>query len=249
MARAKRTDRSEARRRYRTALAETSADQPEAAEAESAATSGTAPALRRRGGGGPATSGGATSGGGASPGGGAAPRAQGRPGVLGTFRAAARPVDLRSDLAYLPDLVVHTRAVWIPSLAVAASGVVILAVPSNSISSLLGQIFVAPPSLAGPFLAGLLAPRATYLAGGIVGLVAALVLTVAILLAPASLVSAANVDRWSIILYAIVVSPLFGLAVGGFAGYYRRFLFLSNPNAQRRAAARQGKPGAKRRQG
>ena len=47
--------------------------------------------------------------------------------------------------------------------------------------------------------------------------------------------------------YAVVVSPLFGLAVGGFAGYYRRFLYLSNPNARRNASQRPSKPAAKRR--
>jgi hypothetical protein len=29
------------------------------------------------------------------------------------------------------------------------------------------------------------------------------------------------------------VSPLFGVAVGGFAGYYRRFLAVSSPNRRR----------------
>jgi hypothetical protein len=152
---------------------------------------------------------------------------------LSTFRAAARPVDVRSDLAYLPELILHTRAVWVPSLAIVGAGLVTLIAPANQITQLLAQIFVAPPSLAGPFLAGLLAPRATYLAGGIVGIVAAIVLTIAILLIPSSLF-AGPVDRGAIVAYAAVVSPIFGLAVGGFAGYYRRFLFLSSPNTRRR---------------
>jgi len=217
VARAKKIDRAEARRRYRATLEESSvADGSTAAEVGSATAA--APAVRR-------------------------------PSALDMFRAAARPLDVRSDLAYLPDLILRTRAVWIPSLAVVASGVAVLALPGNSITSLLGQIFVAPPSLAGPFLAGLLAPRATYLAGGIVGFVASLVLIVAILLTPIGQVSQAGVDgtldRGPIILYAIVVSPIFGLAVGAFAGYYRRFLYLSNTGSRRRAAARQGRPGAK----
>jgi hypothetical protein len=156
-----------------------------------------------------------------------------RPSITSAFRAAARPVDLRSDLAYLPELVLHTRAVWVPSLAVIGAGIVTLIAPSNQITQLLAQIFVAPPSLAGPFLAGLLASRATYLAGGIVGIVSAIVLTVAILLIPSALF-AGPVDRVAIITYAVVVSPIFGMAVGGFAGYYRRFLFLSSPNRRRR---------------
>ena len=54
-------------------------------------------------------------------------------------------------------------------------------------------------------------------------------------------------------LYAIVVSPVAGLAVGGFSGFYRRFLRMANPNAgnraaaNRAAAARNAKTAARRR--
>ena len=135
-----------------------------------------------------------------------------------------------------------------PSLAIIGAGLITLIAPANQITQLVAQVFIAPPSLAGPFLAGLLAPRATYLAGGIVGIVAAIVLTIAIGLIPSSLF-AGPVDRQAIILYAVVVSPLFGLAVGGFAGYYRRFLFLSSPNRQRRQTSSKSssKSSAKRR--
>ena len=40
-------------------------------------------------------------------------------------------------------------------------------------------------------------------------------------------------DRVSVAFYGLVVSPLFGVAVGGFAGYYRRFLAVSSPNRRR----------------
>jgi hypothetical protein len=47
--------------------------------------------------------------------------------------------------------------------------------------------------------------------------------------------------------YAMLVSPVAGLAVGGFAGFYRRFLRMANPNAGNRPAARGSKPAARRR--
>jgi len=256
VARAKSTDRAEARRRYRASLAEAAAAEeatsgeetedgtgPTASQAASGASDRVSSTAHTTGSGGNPQKANRTQGRGSSS---AEPAA--RPGITASFRAALRPVDVRSDLQYAPTLILHTRAVWIPALAVIASGALALLVPSNQITSLLAQIFVAPPSLAGPFLAGILAPRATYLAGGIVGLVAAIVLIIAIVLIPTSLLSAGNIDRGPIILYAIVVSPLFGLGVGGFAGYYRRFLYLSNPNAQRRSAnQRSGKPAPKRR--
>ena len=257
MARAKSTDRADARRRHRAivaAAAVTAAATAPADELDDGTTPGTsastAPAssakasTTRSGTTSSATKSSSTRTGTRT----AADQPAARPGIMTAFRGAVRPVNLRSDIAYLPELVLHTRAVWLPSLAVIGAGLVTMIAPTNQITQLLAQVFIAPPSLAGPFLAGLLAPRATYLAGGIVGIVAAFVLTIAIALIPSALFSG-PVDRQAIILYALLVSPLFGLAVGGFAGYYRRFLFLSSPNRQRRQTSTKSssKSGAKRR--
>ena len=258
MARAKSTDRAEARRRHRAIVAaaavtaaaaqpaddEDGEDVPATVAAPAASASASKAAAPRS-----ATSSSTAKSASARTGSKAAPdQAAARPSITTAFRGAIRPVDLRSDIAYLPELVLHTRAIWIPSLAIIGAGLITMVAPANQITQLVAQVFVAPPSLAGPFLAGLLAPRATYLAGGIVGIVAALVLIVVIGLLPASLFPG-PIDRQSIILYALVVSPIFGLAVGGFAGYYRRFLFLSSPNRQRRQASSKssGKSSAKRR--
>jgi len=258
VARAKSTDRAEARRRYRASLAEAAA----AAAAENESAEGTADESEADAGGSSARSTSRASANtqasgarGAQPkpartpvrGATSSDNPPARPGITASFRAAIRPLDVRSDIAYAPTLILHTRAIWIPALAVIASGVLAVVAPTNQITSLLAQIFVAPPSLAGPFLAGILAQRATYLAGGIVGLVAAIVLIIAVLLIPTAQFAGGDVDRGPIIAYAVVVSPLFGLAVGGFAGYYRRFLYLSNPNARRNASQRPSKPAAKRR--
>ncbi len=257
MARAKSTDRAEARRRHRaivaaaavTAAATQDADDeggediPATVAAAATATASKAAAPRTA-----SSTSSAKSASGRSGSKAASDQAAARPSITTAFRGAIRPVDLRSDIAYLPELVLHTRAIWIPSLAILGAGLITMIAPSNQITQLVAQVFVAPPSLAGPFLAGLLAPRATYLAGGIVGIVAALALIIVIGLLPASLFPG-PVDRQSIILYALVVSPIFGLAVGGFAGYYRRFLFLSSPNRQRRQASGKSssKSSAKRR--
>src|SRR5438552_15777821 len=142
VARAKRTDRAEARRRYRatTAPQETLEEDLEGDDSSPAATPA-AGASRSRG---------ATAGRPTSP----TPRPSTRPadappqrpGITAAFRGAVRPVDVRSDLLYLQT---HTtrmpdaRAVWLPSLTAIGSGVFVLAsqpLRPRGIASILVQL-------------------------------------------------------------------------------------------------------------
>ncbi len=276
MARAKRTDRADVRRRYR--ATQSDAQEPAGDETGSGETSTpSTPQPSRRT---------------AAPARATASRPSAdtrptlppgaRPSFTASFRAAARPFDIRSDIAYIPTLVLRTRAVWIPGLAAIASGAVFLAsqpLGSNSLANLAFQLFVLPPTIAGSFLAGILAPRATYIAGGIAALIGALVFAVAVAVTPTSLAAAtiqatpspsaaasasvspaasadasaapsaapspsaspatsttattSDADKITAILQAILLSVPFGVAIGAFGGYYKRFLYLSNPNRQR----------------
>jgi hypothetical protein len=204
VARAKRTHRADARRRYR---------QEQAARAESGEVEEEAPARPRKGDAQPATP-------------------TGRPSVTAAFRAAARPADIRSDLSYLPTLVVRTKAVWLPSLLVVGAGVAFLIpqIQDNIVGVLVFQAFVFPPPLAATFLAGLLAPRGAWLAGLVVGVVAAGVFAVVAALFQGS--TAAGLEASTLrdaVLYAFAVAPIFGLGAGAFAGFYRRFLQFGAP--------------------
>ena len=190
MARAKRTDRADARRRYRA----TQSEAPELAGDEGGGVDSPTPTTPQPSAKGTAAPARAT--GGRPP---ADPRSTlppgARPSFTASFRAAARPFDLRSDIAYIPTLALHTRAVWVPGLAAIASGAVFLAAQplgSNSLANLAFQLFVLPPTIAGSFVAGILAPRATYIAGGIAALIGALVFAVAVAITPTDL-SAATV--------------------------------------------------------
>lgn len=233
MARAKRTERADARRRYRAtqaeldALAEGEAEGEPAAQA-AASTSGSARGKPQR-----------------------TPRLADTtptpprpPSFTAAFRAAARPLNVREDLSMLPQLIRH-RSVWIPVLATTAAGVLLVAFgDKNQLVNIVAQVFVVPPPMAASFLAGLLAPRASYLAGAIAGLWAALVFTAVVFVLPSTeALQVTTSDRVSVAAYGLLVSPLFGLAVGGFAGYYRRFLAVSSParrrqDQTRRAASR-----------
>ena len=106
---------------------------------------------------------------------------------MGTaFRQAFHPVDVRADLAALPWLVTHTYALWVP-IAITVVGGIAVAVANDprSITSLMYEYFVRPPAIGGVFIAGFLAPRASWLLGLIVGLVSALVNALLVTFVPA----------------------------------------------------------------
>jgi hypothetical protein len=273
VARAKRTDRADARRRYRATQSEAQDGGPD----ETEGTTAVATASTRKPSSNQSTQPTLPPG--------------ARPGFMTAFRAAARPFDLRSDIAYLPTLLTRlpdARAVWIPALAAIGSGAFfLLAQPlgSNGVANLVFQLFVLPPTIAGAFLAGILAPRATYLAGGIAALVGAIVFAVAVAITPVNLATAtvpgatpspsasaapsgspdasasaatldsaspapspsptsgsgivSDFDKAGAISQSVLLSVPFGIAIGAFGGYYRRFLYLSNPARQRREVEKQ----------
>ena len=102
-------------------------------------------------------------------------RARARQGVGNAFRAAFRPVDIRSDLRALPQLVRH-RAPWIPVAITIATTLLFIVIRPEGRSDLLGvltvflyQYFVVTPAIGGVFIAGFLAPKASWLYGILVG--------------------------------------------------------------------------------
>lgn len=217
MARAKRTDRAEARRRYRNeqALAATDVDADLASETSSATATAAS-----------------------TPGPGA------RRSIGSAFREAFRPVDLRSDLRALPQLIRH-RAFWIPVLLTLASVVLFIVVRPEGRNDLLSiltvflfQYFIVAPAIGGVFIAGFMAPRASWLLGILVGLVAAvcysyLILNGFVVVAPTEGTAAQAREA---VIAAFILSPIVGAFFASTAAWYRRFLYLSNPNRGRRPA-------------
>ncbi len=227
MARAKRTDRAEARRRHRQAqLAQEEIDEGATIEGAPSRTRVAPIATRRE----------------------AVPP---RPGVLGAIRSAAAPAPIRADLAALRGIALHSKAIWVPGLLILATGILVLIpdMSKNVMVVLLFQAFLYPPPMAAAFLAGLLAPRAAWLAGGLLGVLAALVFSGdALLLAGATgagLTSSGASNLAQLVIYAWAVSPIMGIGVGAFAGFYRRFLRMTGPASGGRTASRR-KPAARR---
>ncbi len=169
----------------------------------------------------------------------------GRLGIVDSFRLASSPANLRADVEAFPSIARHSNAVWLPVAIVVATGLAYL-VPTlrqNTIVVFLVQALLAPPAMIPSFLAGMLTRRAAWLAGAVAGLASSVMAILVILSVPLSGATQVTTSA-SDALWIIVVGPLFGAGVGAFAGFYRRFLAFSSPNRQQQTRR---KTAAKRR--
>ena len=216
MARAKRTERSEARRRYRASLASEEATTGDPAREPTPTRQNAA----------------------------AAPPPERRIGIAEAFRTSFRRPDVIGDLRALPTIAVRSKALWLPLLITIGATVLLIATGGTDIvSQFLFAYFIQTPALGGVFLAGFLAPRASYLLGIIVGLVAAICYAIVIQVVFIPTVEAADLPAIrDTALAAFVLSPLLGALFASGAAWYRRFLQLSNPNRGRQQAAAARRP-------
>jgi hypothetical protein len=210
VARAKRTDRAEARRRHRAATAQEPADDvSEATTPAPSRSTGTSTEARPTG---------------------TPPRMS----MAAAFRASFRPMHVREDFEALPWIAIHTKALWLPVLITLASTVLVSFTHGNDVLSAFAyQYFILTPAIGGVFIAGFLAPRASWLLGFIVGLVAAacysfLGLSGVVPVSP-------TVSAVDVVVTSFVLSPFIGAIFAASAAWYRRFLSLSNPNRPRQS--------------
>jgi hypothetical protein len=170
VARAKRTDRAEARRKYRAYLL----DQEEAAAAErsDAAETSTAKPARSRD-----------------------PRAQQAPiqpgarmGMMAAAKAAYRTTHYRDDVRNAPALIFRSNAIWLPAVISIAGGAYLAqrlasgTYGSDPIAPVLYQFLFLPVPLLPPMIAGFFAPRSAWLAGVLASFIASMVMVVVICL-------------------------------------------------------------------
>ena len=227
MARAKRTDRTEARRRHRAEQASLAAAEMElereSAEASAKGAKGAKPA--------------------------SAPPQQ-RPSITGAFRGAMRPLDLRGDLRAAPQVLLHWGVLAAIGIAVASSVVFVLSTNElaqsidwtvadplagkqlntvSNLSYLAFSLFVAPPPAAAGFLIGFTAKRASWLGGLVFGVVATACYIV-VLQTPAGLLLTGGQPATAAIVNAAAIAPVGAALFASVAAWYRRFLDLANPN-------------------
>lgn len=222
MARAKRTDRADARRRYRLAQEDPSLtesdDQPDA-PSETLARRGTSPVR--------------------------AANAARPVGFADSMRASWHRPDVRADLAALPWLL-RTRAFLVPLALVVVGVVTLTVVPTNPLAGMFFQLMVLPPAMAPIFIAGFFAKRASYLLGFIIAVVDVIGYAVFVYSAlPALSGDPVNVARQQeLVVSALAVGPVSGIVFGAGAAWYRRFLAFSS--AQRARSRGAERPKAKR---
>jgi hypothetical protein len=231
LARAKRTDRTEARRRHR----EDQAALGFAGDAEE--TLATTPTPGR--------------GSSARP----APPPVQRPSIMGALRGAFRPLDLAGDVRALPRLLLHW-SFWAPALATLATTVVYLVLaqgrtsttPSDTVwvvVNLAFQMFVFPlPAPAGAaFIAGFGAPRASWLIGLIIGVLSAACFAVIVTSSAATFsTSTTPLDVQALALQGFLVAPVGSALFAAAAAWYKRFLNLANPNRNQRRGQTAARP-------
>ena len=170
----------------------------------------------------------------------AAPSPGERMSIGTAFRRSFTPIDLPGDLRALPWIAIHSKALWLPALiTVGATIAFYFTQGSDLVTRFLFAYFIQTPAIGGVFLAGFLAPRASWLLGVIIGLLAAACYTFLILtvFSAVTVVAPAAGLTQDIIVSAFVLSPVMGALFAAAAAWYRRFLAMSNPNRGRREAA------------
>lgn len=246
MARAKRTDRAEARRRHRATFADplTGADGDVGAEA--APESGD----RSRGADQPRAGAASTS----------KPAAQ-RPGLLNAFRSSFRPVDWRGDIGALPSLVRHW-SFFVPVVLSGSALVLSQYFPKEPVSAALAGYFTGVTPLGSVFIAGLFARRASWLVGALVSISAALLLAFSLYVRYAGLPDGVFVDVGvgqvnllsstvvkaeipDVILQALTAGAVYGAVFASAGAWYRRFLNRANPNRARPTTPTSRRPDGK----
>jgi hypothetical protein len=227
LARAKRTDRAAARRRYRAQI-EAVAEQPDDVEP---APPQAAPRAAARG---------------------TAAASPARPGILSAFRASFRPIDLRGDIQALAWLV-RTPAFFAP---VILSGLSVALVPltgANPLAGTLYQYFSYTAPLGTAFVAGFFAPRASYLLGMLAALASVLFQAIAFNTGSfgGTLTGAVDASGNPVpardLANGILTQALFvGVPWCGFfaaaAAWYRRFLRTAGPGRQARPTTTPRRP-------
>ena len=230
MARAKRTDRAEARRQYRAYLA-AQAEAQAAAEAEEVPAEDESAPTR------PTRARDAE----------IAHKPGERLGIMGSIRAATRTPHYVDDLRNIGPLVVGTRAVWPVAAICVVSALVAYprinsqtVVADDPILSVIFQFVLYPLPLLPPMMAGFLAPRSTWLAGALAAMISTVTL-VALVVATQFKIEASTTTVTGANVLGITVSWLsvslpFGALIGAASGWYRRFLDLMGSGRARNVA-------------
>ncbi len=211
MARAKRTERATARRRYRAAQAE------DAQQEQAAPTSENGDTRDTRG------------------------DARGRKDDRSSLMPPIRMPDWRGDLQALPGVLRSTPLIWLPFGLLFAGAAVAAVVPldTGNVSYYIVSFTLLQPSLL-YFIVGFVAPRGSYLFGGALGLLDGILLGILVLASAAFFTSPKTPisDQLSSVGVQLALQVVSGALFAGFAHWYRDFLRRQNARSRANAEAR-----------
>ncbi len=161
--------------------------------------------------------------------------------------------DIRGDLRGLPDMFRTRRLLWLPFILSLVG--FLLAVGFDSVPAdfqpyvgLYFQWFFNPLALFTYFIAGFLAPRASYLVGAIVGLFTGLLILLLIAIGATGAFGDTTIsDMATVGVYVMVETLVLGMFAGGFAGWYRDILRNMQTRSRERQVEREEAAKARRR--
>jgi hypothetical protein len=163
-------------------------------------------------------------------------------------RGFAMP-DVRADIAALPGMFRTRKLLWVPFGMLLAGFVIDLLLRSGSLTDefvaglavTYWQLIMHPTGLFVFFIGGFLAPRASWLVGGILGVVDAALLTAAVFIAVSAGWTSATMDAAVATEDAValwVMAIVLGVLAAAFASWYRNFLRASQERARANRLAR-----------
>ncbi len=175
-----------------------------------------------------------------------------------TAAPAPRPAlfqipNIRDDIRALPGIFRTRRLLWLPFGLVVIGfflALVIYGLPVDLQTwvALYLQFFLVPQGLFAYFIAGFLAPRASYLVGAILGVLSGAFYGIAIVATlPVGTEVPLNDAVLSVVSY-IFTGAVLGTFAGGFAAWYRNFLRNMQQNGEKRRADKEAVERAKRRE-
>lgn len=173
-------------------------------------------------------------------------------------KALFKMPNVREDIRLLPSIFRTRRLLWLP-LGLLVLGLALALVIDSlspevaSILELYLQFFFVPPALFVFFIAGFLAPRASYLVGLLYGLVAGIIWTIAILVtglaaASGTTTTTTSYDPLIVTGNMLAIGVVYGTLAAAFAAWYRDFLHGMQERSRQKRVEQEAKERAKRRE-
>jgi hypothetical protein len=162
--------------------------------------------------------------------------------------------NILADLRALPSIFRSRRLIWLPFILVGIGfilALVIYGIPVEFQSwiALYLQFFFVPQGLFAYFIAGFIAPRASYLIGGLLGVMSGVMYGIALVATlPLDTDAVVRASVESVALSSPLMGGVLGTFAGGFAAWYRNFLRGMQQSGQQRRADREARERAKRRE-